>query len=180
MFEVKSVRADGRYLILDVGSRFIAGKEADKIKPGKEYTCEIKQKRQRRSRDANAYFWAMCGKLAAVLRIPREEIYRELIKEIGDNYSVQWVQTDFKEKICEAWQSQGMGWLTEPTGRTSKAFTQIVFYIGSSHYDTSQMSRLIDLLLEECKVQGIETLSDREKSLMMEKWDAQTNKSDCD
>ena len=168
--DVKSVTADGRFLILDVGSRFIAGKEADKIKPDKEYTCEIKQKRQRRSRDANAYFWAMCGKLAAVLRIPREEIYRELIKEIGDNYSIQWMQSDFEESICRAWRSQGLGWLTEPTGRQKQGFSQICFYIGSSEYDTAQMSRLIDLLLEECKAQGIETLSDREKSLMLQEW----------
>ena len=46
---------------------------------------QIDKHRQRRSLDANAYCWVLLDKLAAVLRKPKTEIYRELIREVGGN-----------------------------------------------------------------------------------------------
>lgn len=46
-------------------------------------------------------------------------------------------------------------------------------YYGSSTYDTAQMSRLIDLVVQECRQQDIETLTERELSLLKEGWRAQ-------
>lgn len=36
------------------------------------------------------------------------------------------------------------------------------FFYGSSSYDTKEMARLIDEVVEECKAQGIETMSKNE------------------
>ena len=38
--------------------------------------------------------------------------------------------------------------------------------MGSSDYDTAQMSRLIEIIVEECKTQGIETLTPEELARM--------------
>ena len=43
-------------------------------------------------------------------------------------------------------------------------------YIGSSDYDTAQMSRLIDLIVQDCKAQGIETLTPDKLDAMKVKW----------
>lgn len=41
---------------------------------------------------------------------------------------------------------------------------------GSSTYDTAQMSRLIDLIVQDCREQGIETLPPDKLAGMMEEW----------
>ena len=37
--------------------------------------------------------------------------------------------------------------------------TNVILYYGSSTYDTAQMHRLIELIVQECKEQDIETLT---------------------
>lgn len=48
----------------------------------------------------------------------------------------------------------------------------MILYFGSSSYDTVQMSRLIDLLIEDCKAQGIETATPDEIARYKEEWRA--------
>ena len=48
--------------------------------------------------------------------------------------------------------------------------TNVVLYYGSSTYDTAQMSRLIDMAVQACVEQGIETLPPEKLAGMMEEW----------
>ena len=50
---------------------------------GKSYDLEIKTHRNKRSNDANAYFWKLVDDLSAKINIPKTEIYRRYIKDIG-------------------------------------------------------------------------------------------------
>ena len=43
---------------------------------------------------------------------------------------------------------------------------------GSSTYDTAQMSRLIDLAVQDCKALDIETATPQELSLLLDRWSA--------
>jgi hypothetical protein len=45
-------------------------------------------------------------------------------------------------------------------------------YRGSSEYDVPTFSRLLDLVMQDCRNLGIETMSEREKSLLLEEWGA--------
>lgn len=42
--------------------------------------------------------------------------------------------------------------------------------MGSSDYDTAQMSRLIEIIIQECKAQGVETLPPRELDAIVSRW----------
>lgn len=44
---------------------------------------EVKEYKEKRSLDANAYAWVLLGKLQDKLHIPKEEIYRDAIKNIS-------------------------------------------------------------------------------------------------
>ena len=50
------------------------------LDPNKEY--EIKEHKEKRSLDANAYCWILCKKIADKLHITKEEVYRKNIKEM--------------------------------------------------------------------------------------------------
>ena len=52
-----------------------------------------------------------------------------------------------------------------------EGFTNVVAYYGSSTYNTKEMSRLIELLIEECKQFGIETKPQAEIDSLLRSWD---------
>lgn len=135
------------------------------------HTAILKRFQKKRSLDANAYAWALLGKLSAALRLPKEEIYRSFIKEIGGNYEIFPIRTAAVEAFKGFWGYGRVGWIVEELGESKiPGYTNIMAYYGSSVYDTQQMSRLIDMIVEECKQQDIETLTERELSLLKEDW----------
>lgn len=147
----------------------------------KTYVVEIKQMRKRRSLDANAYCWVLIGRLSEKLRIPKTEVYQQYIKEIGGNYTIVPVREDRLEQWNKVWCEGHLGRQTEDVGacRQIPGYHNVISYIGSSDYDNKQMSRLIDLVVQDCKEQGIETLTPFELNEMKERWNEQTNKGAC-
>ena len=132
-------------------------------------SIEIKRTANKRSKDANAFCWVLIDKLAEKTRIPKTEIYRNAIKEIGGVNETVCVQDKAVERLCNGWQKNGIGWQTDTMPSKIPGCTNVILYYGSSTYDTAQMSRLIDLLIQEAEQQGIPTLRD-EANRLVEKW----------
>lgn len=148
---------------------------------GQELEIEIKKQRKRRSLDANAYFWALAGKLAAKLQISPTEVYRHYIPDVGGNYETVTVAVQGAAKLQEMWSAHGKGWLTEALPATTQGYVTVLLYYGSSTYDSAQMSRLIDMIVTDCKSNGIETLTPDKLDAMKERWShAQGNKGNSD
>lgn len=75
---------------------------------------EVKEHKERRSLDSNAYAWVLLGKLQDKLGIEKEIIYKDLIKNIG-SYEVIPVKNEAVERFRQAWSKNGIGWITEIT-----------------------------------------------------------------
>ena len=73
---------------------------------------ELKEYKQKRSLDSNAYAWVLLGKLQDKLHIPKEDIYRDLIKNIG-SFEIIPVKNEAVERFRQAWSNHGLGWITE-------------------------------------------------------------------
>lgn len=136
----------------------------------KRYEVEIKEFRQKRSLDANAYCWTLIDRLAEVLREPKEELYRGYIKSIGGVSETVCVLDSAVEKLRQGWERNGLGWQSDVAKSKIEGCTNIVLYYGSSTYDTAQMSRLIDMVIQDCKGCGIETLPPERLAAMVEEW----------
>lgn len=54
--------------------------------------------------------------------------------------------------------------------RNIKGYHNIRSYISSSDYDTAQMSRLIDLVAEDCRENGIETMTPQQLDALKSRW----------
>ena len=146
------------------------------IETGKEYEVTVKERRKRRSLDANAYFWVLCSKLAEKTNTPKLDIYRCYIRDIGGNCETVCIQSHALGRLREGWEHNGLGWIVEDFPSKLPGCVNVTLYYGSSTYDTAQMSRLIDLCIQDCKQFGIETLTPLELARMMEGWDAQPHK----
>lgn len=136
------------------------------------YDLEVKEHRKKRSLDANAMAWKLLGELSAVMKVPSEEIYRDYIRDVGGNYEIVPVRADHIEDWDRIWCAGHYGRSTVDMGecRTIPGYHYIKSYISSSDFDVLQMSRLLDLIITDCKQVGIDVMSERERSLLLEEW----------
>ena len=134
-------------------------------------SVEIKKYRNKRSLDANAYMWVLISKLEEKLNVSKDIIYKDAIRNIGV-YEVIPVKNEAVDRFIEAWTKNGLGWVCETTKSKLEGYTNILAYYGSSTYNTAEMSRLIDLIVQECKQLDIETMSKSELDSLIESWDA--------
>lgn len=142
----------------------------EKLKNDGKLNIELKKYRKKRSLDSNAYAWVLLGELQNTLNIPKEEIYRYLIRNIG-SYEIIPVKNEAIERFRQAWSKNGLGWITETMKSKLEGFTNVVAYYGSSTYNTKEMTRLIDLIVTECKQFGIETKPQEEIDSLLKEWD---------
>ena len=168
--QITECRVAGKELILSSPDLAEIRRFAYKFKAG---NYEIERKRKKRSNDANAYFFVLADKLAEKLNIPKEEIYRNCIKEIGGVSEIVCVKDEAVDKLCKGWQRNGLGWQTDTIPSKIKGCTNVVLYYGSSTYNTEQMSRLINNVVEDCKALGIETRTPDEIADMMSLWESE-------
>lgn len=164
---IEAVRIEGGALVLETKDP-AARRLAYNFKPG-EY--ELQRVRKKRSLDANNYCWALASEIAKVVGITKEDVYRRNIKDVGE-YTPLPIKADAVEEFQRIWKGHGTGWFAEIVDDSKIPGYKLVFaYHGSSTYDTAQMSRLIESLIQDAQAVGIETLSEREKSLLLEDWE---------
>ena len=168
----REIKLEGGWLMVrpqreDLGKAMaLVRKHKDKL-----YNLEVKEHRKKRSLDANAYAWVLIHELAKAMRLTPEEVYIQQIPNVGDNYTPMCVREQDVERFKKSWQSNGLGWPVKDLGPSQvPGCRNLMAYHGSSTYDTAQMSRLIDNLVQDCKALDIETLSEDKLSLLKEEW----------
>lgn len=162
-----SMDSEGDWLCIRTND---ARKAIDELKPGDVYDVAIKKHREKRSLDANAYFWVLVDRLAEKTRIAKTDIYRQYIREIGGNHEMVCVVNAAVDKLRRGWEHNGLGWQTDTMPSKIPNCTNVILYYGSSTYDTRQMSHLIEMVVQDCREQGIETLPPEKLAGMMEEW----------
>lgn len=164
---IEKVRYEGGELILSTKDA-----EARKfVYNFKQGNYEIERKRKKRSTNANAFCWDLCTRIAAAVGITKEDVYRRNIREVG-KYTPLPIKTEAVEEFSRIWKDRGLGWFIDVVDDSKIEGYKLCFaYYGSSSYDTAQMSKLIDQLIQDAKSIGLETLSEREKTLLLQEWD---------
>lgn len=163
-----SLARDGGYL-LTIATRENVGALYDELHET-DVDVTVKKHREKRSLDANAYFWVLVDRLAEKTRIPKTDIYRRYTREIGGNHEMVCVIDSAVEKLRNGWEHNGLGWQTDTMPSRIPGCTNVILYYGSSTYNTRQMSHLIDMAVQDCQEQNIETLSPEKLAGMMEDW----------
>ena len=136
---------------------------------------EIEVKKKKRSKNSNSYFWEMLQQLCFELNLDVIQEYRKRVKELG---VFQTFELDTKNLATFefVWCSRGKGWFTEKVDEIGNK-TILNAYYGSSSYNSKQMSRLIDNLVQDCKEVGIQTLDDKDIEELIRREYGNTNKS---
>lgn len=128
-----------------------------------EKKFEIKEYRQKRSLTANAYCWALIGEIADSLRLSKEAVYLNMLRDYGQSQIIS-VRADINiDGYFKYFEKFGTGTVN------GKEFTHYKVYKGSSEYDTREMSIFIDGVVAEAKNLGIQTLDDLQWQGLLEK-----------
>lgn len=140
------------------------------FEPG-EY--QIDKAKRKRSLNANAMCWKLCTEIAAAVGLTKEEVYINAIKEVGE-YTPLPIKAEAVADFTRVWNAHGIGWPVEVVDDSKLPGYKLVFcYHGSSTYSVQSMNRLLDFLLQDAHAVGIDTISEREKSLLLEEWGKQ-------
>lgn len=175
--KIQEIRLEGGCFIIKPVREDI-GKAMALIKGlmNRQYTLEIKQFRKKRSLDANQKLWALINEMSTILKLTPEEIYQGYIPDVGNNYRVFPVKPEEINEFAADWCNGHLGRMVEDMGPCRKrdlmGYHNLRCYKGSSEYDTQTFSRLLELVMQDCRQLGIETMSERERSLLMEEWEA--------
>lgn len=138
-----------------------------KLLKGK-FNLVLKQYEKPRSMNANAYAWVLMDKIAKKLGISKEEVYVRAVKQVGVFEPVS-VSAEAYDRFKHGWERQGIGWLVDKMMDDGvKVYANA--YFGSSVYNSKEMARLIDWIVEEAKLQGIDTMTPSERARLIDEW----------
>lgn len=116
--------------------------------------------------DANAYAWALIGKIADAIRSDKDSVYLMMLKSYGQGGVVS-VEQRYSADFKRTWRYHESLGTSELNGKTFEHFR---FWVGSHLYDTREMSILIDGIVSECKALDIETATPEEIERMKARW----------
>lgn len=114
---------------------------------------QIKEYKEKRSLSQNAYAWKLITELGNVLRLNKEELYERLLNDYGQC-----------EEVCMVSKINPRGYFKHykelrTVEINGKELTVYRILKGSSEFDNKEMAIFIDGIIQECKQQGIETLT---------------------
>lgn len=154
----KMIREDGvMYIAFPVSEYLTARQTVVKLgnKKSEVFELTVASAKKKRSVDQNELMWKLCQLIAESIGATKNEVYREHIRDYG-TWVNSLVKRDDADALKRQWESNGVGWIAEELDE-NKGIVKLRLYAGSSTYDTAQMKRLIDSLMDECKNLGIET-----------------------
>lgn len=130
----------------------------------KDKVYEIKEYKQKRSLNANAYMWVLINEIANKVHLSKEEVYLNMLKSYGQSTVISLLSSIDYNGFFKYYEVIGSSVLN------NKEFTHIKVFKGSSEYNTLEMSILIDGVIHECTVLEIPTISDEEIERLKGSW----------
>ena len=110
----------------------------------------------------------LCDKIAQAVGITKEEVYRDAIRNYGQFFECRIPEEEWSSFITR-WQSQGIGYRAELVGSLPGSRILHAYY-GSHLYDTAQMARLVNGVIEEARGMDIETMPEEELQSLLSSW----------
>lgn len=136
------------------------------LQNGKEYDCEIGLHKEKRSKNANAYSWVLQDKISKILNRRIDDIHREMVLQYGvmETYSILKEASESALRLFDYYEILGE---SEVKG---KVFIHVRAGIGTHNYNTLEMSKFLDGVIQEAHDLGIETKTPNEIAELKALW----------
>ena len=112
----------------------------------------------------------LIDQIAEKTGIKKSEVYRNTIREIGGVSDTVCVIDRAVERLRDSWQRNGLGWQVETSESKIEGCTNVTLYYGSSVFDSEQMNRMLEILIQDAEALGIPTITPKEQDRMLLNW----------
>ena len=130
------------------------------------------KKKKHRSLSANSYSWIIIDKIAERVGLSPEEVYQNAIKDMAgisedpekipidelDSYVRKWIQNHLGRRV-KVYPDERSNW-----------YVNVIRVHGSSDFNTTQMAHFIDNLIQDAKELGIDVMTEKERSRLLDAW----------
>ena len=130
---------------------------------GKPLSVEVKVYREKRSKDANAYYWALITQIADIMCKSQEDIHIFMLQHYGVKELIK-LPKESSPIIKRCFK------FTEVYREIKEGDLDIIYlwcFPSSATYDTKQFSTLLSGAIQEAKDLDIETMSQNEVDTLM-------------
>ena len=139
------------------------------LSSGIAYNCEIKRHREKRSLNANNYSWQLQTEIAKATNRSLTDIHNQMVLDYGvvEVYSILKPAFESAKRMFDYFEVLGEGVVN------GKEFVHVKAGIGTHNYDSKEMARFIDGVVQEAKNLGIETMTPNELARLKAIWGEQ-------
>lgn len=130
---------------------------------GKDLSIDMKPWHDKRSSSANALLWHCIGQITVALndekpdkRYTKWDIYLNLLRKHG-----KYAMISVREDALDAFLEQNKTCVYDDVGKHD-GFVDLLYYFGSSTYDSKEFSVLLDGCIDEMKQMGLPTPTSEE------------------
>ncbi len=155
-------------LTLELNEKKPAMMMYDNLNLVEKLAITVDKYREKRSLNANSYAWVLCGKIADCVGSSKDEIYLEMLKRYGQTYV-----TKVKHEEVELFKRDHKYWEEHEKLDAEEKAQYFRVWVGSSHYDTLQMSKFIDGIVSEAEELEIQTKTPNQIAEMMSLWESE-------
>lgn len=132
---------------------------------------DIRKARKHRSLTANAFAWVLLDQIAERTGKKVTDVYRDEIRELGGVSTVVGMKTDAIPVFQKIWETGHLGRQVEVIpGSVKEGWSNVKIYFGSSEFDSAQMSRFINNIVQDAETLGIPTMPDKEVERLLGAW----------
>lgn len=149
-----------------IGNKEQIKQELENIKDNKKL-YRFEPYKEKRSNQANKYFWELLGQLCLEMGLDTIEEYKKRVRQLGV-FRYWEIDKDNVATFNKMWSDNGIAWFTDIVDIAENGKIGINAYYGSSSYNSKQMARLIDGVVQDCKSIGIETKTPEEINSLFE------------
>ena len=135
---------------------------------------EVTEHREKRSKDANSYYWVLVSKIADAVGKPKEEVHRQMLIDYGtwdylEDGSPKWVILPKNKPLpTDGYYFDTKADVTVKGANSGEEQGHAYIVIRGSHtYNSKEMSQLINGVVQEAQNLDIETLTPAEVEQMI-------------
>lgn len=144
----------------------------------KRLTLNIKQYRQKRSLNANSYYWALLSKICEATGVDSNYQHNLNLRECGyleqdedgNVISVDVADTEAGERKADYAEYYHLYPTSNVYTRDGVTVRQYYLLRGSSTFNTKEMAILIDIAVDQAKDLGIETATPEQINEYLQRW----------
>ena len=145
----------------------------------KKLRIKVVQFREKRSLNANSYYWQLLSQLADKLRVSKPFLHNQMLRRYGQIQLLDGKPMYLSIKDTEAVRKaidEAEDYHLKPTaevraGKDGDNWRTYLMLKGSHELDTREMAILIDGIVDEAKEQGIQTLTPNEIERLKATWE---------